>query len=207
MTAVPFTSWAESRSLSDRLTVVQIGQVETYIQVLASWNARLNLTGFSLSSDIEPALDRLILEPILAASCIEKSVQKLVDIGSGSGSPAIPLLIAAPWIQLTMVESRLRKSVFLREAARAVGVRATVVTSRLEDMSASHEPFDAASLRGVRLDQSLGLALRGLLRPAGPLFYFDSSDGPTPTLDGFSNTSAPEFPELPRFRLSILRRV
>jgi len=206
VTAAQFASWAAGHRLTDRLSASQLAQLETYVQVLASWNARLNLTGFSLASDIEPALNRLILEPVLVAGHIERCVRSLVDVGSGSGSPAIPLLIAAPWIQLTMVESRQKKSVFLREAVRAVGMRADVVTSRLEDLPASDEGFQAASLRGVRLDSELGAALGDLLSPEAPLFYFDSIESPTPTLGGFSSESSSTFQELPGFRLSILKR-
>ena len=45
----------------------------------------------------------------------------MIDIGSGGGSPAIPLALAVPGLRLLMVESKTRKSVFLREAVRALG--------------------------------------------------------------------------------------
>lgn len=209
MTDQGFRAWADQRRLADRVTTEQVGQLQTYIRVLAEWNARLNLTGFSLTSDLDPALDRLILEPVLASAHIDRAITRLVDVGSGSGSPAIPLLIAAPWLQLTMVESRQRKSVFLREALRAIGVRATVETSRLEDLATAgrSELFDAASLRGVRMDSELGAALVKLLPPGGQLFYFDTSDVPTPRLDGFKDGAAETFGDLPGFRLSVLRRL
>ena len=44
------------------------------------------------------------------------------DIGSGGGSPAIPLKLARPTLPLPMVESKTRKAVFLREAVRALGL-------------------------------------------------------------------------------------
>ena len=47
----------------------------------------------------------------------------VIDIGSGGGSPAIPLKLAAPRIKLWMVESKTRKSAFLREAIRQLDLR------------------------------------------------------------------------------------
>lgn len=203
-----FAQWSDRRRLADRLNEAQVRQLQTYVRVLADWNSRLNLTGFSLEGDIDPALDRLVLEPVLASAVVDQSVRRLVDVGSGSGSPAIPLLISAPWLELTMVESRQRKSVFLREATRAIGMRATVVTSRLEDLTVRDkaELFDAASLRGVRMDAQLGSALVRLLRDGGRLLYFDSSANPTPQLDGFLNEPPVVVEDLPGFRLSLLRK-
>jgi 16S rRNA (guanine527-N7)-methyltransferase len=204
-----FLDWATRRGLSDRLSAGQFSQIQAYLQLLADWNSRLNLTGFSLVADLDAALDRLILEPVLASGYLNGSVGRLVDVGSGSGSPAIPLLIAAPRVVLTMVESRQRKSVFLREAVRAIGLLATVATARLEDLASAGrtEPFDAASIRGVRLDSALGTALGRLLRPGGPVLYFDSSDNQEPHLDNFGNDPPEAFESLPGFRLSILRRL
>ena len=44
----------------------------------------------------------------------------MLDIGSGGGSPAIPLVLTLSRLRLVMVESKTRKSVFLREAIRAL---------------------------------------------------------------------------------------
>ncbi|MGE0394989.1 MAG: 16S rRNA (guanine(527)-N(7))-methyltransferase RsmG [Vicinamibacterales bacterium] len=204
-----FIEWAERRHLADRMNAAQIARLQTYVRVLAEWNARLNLTGFSLTSDLDPALDRLVLEPVLASVHLDRTIARLLDVGSGSGSPAIPLLIAAPWLELTMVESRQRKSVFLRESVRAIGLPATVETARLEDLAAgwTKEPFDAASIRGVRLDADLAAGLGKLLPAGGRLFYFDSTDATLPRLNGFTTSSTEDFESLPGFRLSVLKRL
>ena len=46
----------------------------------------------------------------------------MMDVGSGGGSPAIPLKLAVPRLSLTMVEAKARKSAFLREAIRHLGL-------------------------------------------------------------------------------------
>ena len=78
----------------------------------------MNLTGLRVAPDNDEAIDRLLIEPMLAAAHAG-SARTMVDIGSGGGSPAIPFaLVAASQPVLTMVEVRERKSVFLREALR-----------------------------------------------------------------------------------------
>ena len=61
----------------------------------------------------------------------------VVDLGSGGGSPAIPLKIARQALKLTMIESKERKSMFLREAIRTLG---------LADSSVENDRFEVAGL-------------------------------------------------------------
>ena len=74
----------------------------------------MNLTALD---DRESGLDRLIVEPLMAVERLPTNRGRVVDIGSGGGSPAIPMKLAAPGVDLLMVESKVRKAAFLREAA------------------------------------------------------------------------------------------
>ncbi len=188
--SVEFDSWAEARQIRTTLSVGQLEQLRTYIGLLGAWNAKINLTGFSLTSDLDEALDRLILEPVTASVLLPDSVRSVVDVGSGGGSPALPLAIAAPRLSLTLVESSTRKSVFLKEAIRATGLLSTrVLAERIEALAgaAHHESFDAATVRAVRLDAALIGHLSVLVRPGGFLIYFDR----------ISNESPQGWPEFP----------
>src|SRR5688572_28163926 len=73
-----------------------------YYEVLRRWNAKVNLTALT---DTDEAIDRLLLEPVAAARYLEQG-SRLIDLGSGGGSPAIPLALALRSPQLVMVESR-----------------------------------------------------------------------------------------------------
>jgi 16S rRNA (guanine527-N7)-methyltransferase len=76
------------------------------------------------SVHIEDALTALpVIEPL--------GVEELVDVGSGGGSPAIPLGVVLG-IPVTMVESVGRKAAFLRETCAELGLRADVVPERAE---------------------------------------------------------------------------
>jgi len=150
-------------------------RIWAYFQLLEKWNARVNLTGFRVSADNAEAIDRLLIEPMLAAAHAG-SARTVADVGSGSGSPAIPFAIAAPaQPALTMVESRERKSVFLREALRATGLTGEALTVRFEDFAASQasvEGREIVTVRAVRLDRELLKAIVMVLKPGGRLLWF-----------------------------------
>lgn len=149
-------------------------RLETYYELLARWNAKINLTALNLSSGDE-AIDRLLIEPLMAARSIRPSDSVLIDIGSGGGSPAIPLAIASPRLALTMVEVKVRKSAFLREAIRTIGLNAQVLTSRYEALlsdPAMHEFADVLSLRAVRIDARTLAGIQAFVKPKGRFFLF-----------------------------------
>jgi 16S rRNA (guanine527-N7)-methyltransferase len=122
---------------------------------------------------------------LVAAKYLPPRPLRLIEVGSGSGSPAIPLLVTVPGLTLTMVESKTRKAVFLTEVVRALGARATVETSRYEHLLSRpdlHEAADVETLRAVRVEPRTLLTLQAFLVPNGQLFWFRATDG-KPDLD------------------------
>ncbi|HEX5706637.1 MAG TPA: RsmG family class I SAM-dependent methyltransferase [Pyrinomonadaceae bacterium] len=104
--------------------------LQTYFLKVVAWNARLHLVAPCTPSEFAT---RHVLESLLAERFLAKGA-RVVDIGSGAGLPAIPLLIARPDIEAVLIEASAKKSVFLREALSAVGrqARARVVAERFE---------------------------------------------------------------------------
>lgn len=145
----------------------------SYIGLLHRWNARVNLTGLDAGDD---GLDRLIVEPLAAARHVSIPSPRIIDIGSGGGSPAIPLRLALRGSSLLMVEARARKAAFLREAIRHLGLAATAVEARRFEELASRAPltgaFDLVTLRAVRVDAAVRRNLQTFLRNGGDLFLF-----------------------------------
>jgi 16S rRNA G527 N7-methylase RsmG len=84
-----------------------------------------------------------------------------------------------------MVESKTRKSVFLREAVRALGLqRADVVTGRFEELLARpdlHEVHDLVTLRAVRTEPRVLVTLQAFMKPGGLLFLFKGSGASDPS--------------------------
>ena len=156
-------------------------QLEIYYRLLSTWNKKINLTGLNLSEYSPESLDRLLIEPLVAASHVRPSVRSLLDIGSGGGSPAIPLALALTNVSVLMVEAKTRKSVFLREALRALGlVRGDVITSRFEELLTKpplHEAHDILTIRAVRIEARVLMSLQAFVRPGGEIFMFRTSSG------------------------------
>jgi 16S rRNA (guanine527-N7)-methyltransferase len=156
-------------------------QLEVYYRLLVTWNHRINLTGLDLESLSPEALDRLLVEPLVAARHVSAEAGRAIDIGSGGGSPAIPLMLALPGIRVLMVEAKTRKSVFLREAVRALGhAQSEVVTARFEELLADprlHEAHDLLTIRAVRVEPRVLMGLQAFVRPKGELLLFRSAGG------------------------------
>ncbi len=152
----------------------------TYFDLLFRWNAKINLTSLGLDSPDE-AIDRLLIEALLAAKLVNGSELVLIDIGSGGGSPAIPVALAASVARVVMVESKARKSAFLREALRQLDLPGSVETSRFEELLARpefHESFNFLTVRAVRTERSTLLGFQAFVKPGGRLLLFRSQTAP-----------------------------
>ena len=182
-----------AKSAGATLDAQLIENLEIYYQLLTKWNAKINLTAFRLTPEgDDAAIDRLLIEPVIAARYIPENARTLLDAGSGGGSPAIPLKLASRNLALRMVEVKTRKAVFLREAVRALNLKdAEVETSRFEELlprAELHEALDLVSIRAVRIEIRTLNTLQAFLRPGGKLLLFrgasksDLEDSPPPPL-------------------------
>jgi 16S rRNA (guanine527-N7)-methyltransferase len=161
-------------SLSDEV----VTKLDTYHSLLARWNQKINLTSLS---NLEEAVDRLVLEPLLASRFLVGAAS-LIDVGSGGGSPAIPLKLTLPEMALTMVEAKTRKAAFLREAVRQLRLTSTrVEAARAEELLTRtdlHEAFSALSVRAVRVEARVLNTLQAFVSPGGQILLFRGPSGP-----------------------------
>jgi 16S rRNA (guanine527-N7)-methyltransferase len=172
--------------------------LENYFWLLARWNPKVNLTALPLDPPRDETFDRLFVEPVVAADRIKPATNASspmpiwFDLGSGGGSPAIPLKIMRPYWALTMIESKERKAAFLREAIRALRLRDSQVANvRFEELGAetlspgtpATARADLITVRAVKLDGELATSIERLLSPAGLVAVFGSGDA---VLPGFS---------------------
>ncbi|HXE92067.1 MAG TPA: 16S rRNA (guanine(527)-N(7))-methyltransferase RsmG [Terriglobales bacterium] len=148
------------------LAPAQLQGISTYIDVLLRWNQRVNLTAVR---DPEQIVTRHFGESLFAARHLltPADTSTAIDVGSGAGFPGLPLKIYAPALRLTLIESHARKSAFLREVIRALGlVDATVFHGRAQDFPAR---ADLVTLRAVeKFERILPVAAR-LVSPGGRL--------------------------------------
>jgi 16S rRNA (guanine527-N7)-methyltransferase len=136
-----------------------------YLALLDRWNRTYNLTAIR-----DPrAMVALHLLDSLAMQPFVRDIGNLADLGSGAGLPGIPLAIAEPALQVTLVESNGKKARFLREAVRTLGLgNARVAESRAEAL-AQPGAFDAITARAMATLADLLAAGAHLLRPGGRL--------------------------------------
>jgi 16S rRNA (guanine527-N7)-methyltransferase len=162
-----------------------------YLRLLARWNRRINLTALPLDPVPDSSLDKLIVEPFCALDMFPPGALAWVDLGSGGGSPALPLRLAVPGGQLTLIEARARKCAFLREAIRVLGIRDTDVQGvRFEDFR-PEVPVRLVTVRAVRIDAELADLLASWLSPDGRIISF----GATLSSDSFEPLNERHLPD------------
>jgi len=98
-----------------------------------------------------------------------KQGARMIDLGSGSGSPAIPLKVSFPQITLTMIDSTFKKCNFLQNVLDELKIDGYVVHGRIEDFKGE---FDIVTARAVApLNELIRLA-SPLLKKGGVLLAF-----------------------------------
>ena len=177
------------------LSEASLDGLEAYFQLLRKWNRRVSLTALPVDEGEDEAVDRLLIEPALAAKYLPYRDSAVIDIGSGGGSPAIPMKLVAPGISMLMVESKTRKAAFLREAARQLGLdRTAVQASRFEELLSKpnlHDSSDVVTMRAVKVEPKTLAAVQSFLKPRGLVFLFTAVSTPdvppSPQLSPFAS--------------------
>lgn len=212
MTTRDFRDRVLRRAKKANITVapVALEPLEAYYRLLARWNAKINLTALPLDDLSDATLDRLLIEPLAAAHHVPDVPLVWYDLGSGGGSPAIPLKIVRPSAALTMVEAKGRKAAFLREAVRVLGLaEASVADVRFEHVKGGDGPGggDLVTVRAVKSDRALFEAAARLLRPGGQLLLFAADAAMKRLRTGWFDLSQTEkLSASPNSRLTILIR-
>ena len=150
----------------------EIQNLEILDELLETWSACLNLVGFD--SRAERAL-RYFAEPLAARSWLG-SARRALDVGSGGGSPALPLAVVSPQVTWTLVESRRKKARFLQHAIDELELDRIMVVAERYESARSIGRFDVVTLRGVRVDEKMRTSLLGELLPGGRLLWFSGRD-------------------------------
>jgi 16S rRNA (guanine527-N7)-methyltransferase len=136
-----------------------------YLDLLLRWNAQTNLTAIR---EPESIVRRHFGESLFAGACLARRLDReatLLDFGSGAGFPGLPIQLLFPKLRVTLAESQGKKSAFLREAVRSLGLRTEVWAGRVEEMPAGRR-FAAVTLRAVdRMPEALALAEEKLTQP------------------------------------------
>lgn len=100
----------------------------------------------------------------------------VVDIGTGGGFPGIPLAISYPSLHFTLVDSTLKKLMFLDEAVKKLGLKnVNFIHGRLEDMGRKleyREKYDRVTARGLAPLNTLLEYVSPLLKIHGKAYLY-----------------------------------
>ena len=147
------------------LTDSQLASLAKYLELLTRWNQTIPLT--SIQDDTE-VVARHFGESIFAGPLLPTSRGRLADVGSGAGFPGLPLKIAFPGLQVTLLEPNIKKCAFLREVQSALGLPGVdVVRNRYEDFHAAPGSFDFVCSRALGGYKRLLLWSKVVLKPGG----------------------------------------
>lgn len=128
------------------LSAEQQAQFARYRDLLLDWNQRVNLTSIT---DPQEVLSKHFLDSLAFLITIPRRFKisgklKLLDVGSGAGFPGLPIQIAYPTWQITLLEATGKKVRFLEQVVADLGLsQARAIQGRAEDLA--HDPQHRAA--------------------------------------------------------------
>src|SRR3989344_885927 len=150
------------RDLGLDLTVAAREKLLNFLGLLEKWNRTYNLTAVRDPEQMVPRhlLDSLTVLPYLQGP-------QVLDIGTGAGLPGIPLALARPDIEFTLLDSNAKKTRFITQALHELGLKNTsVVQERVEKFHPA-EKFDTLIARAFASIPDMLAASRRLCAPPG----------------------------------------
>lgn len=141
-----------------------------YVALIQKWNKVYNLTAVR-----DP--EKMVTQHLLDSLAVLPHVvgRRVIDVGTGPGLPGIPLALANPALEVTLLDSNHKKTSFLRQACLELGLNnTTVVCERVEawrpeekyDVVISRAFSDLAEFASLALhlcsDTGRMLAMKGL---------------------------------------------
>jgi len=124
-----------------------------YIDLLARWNQRYNLTGIKNPADM---VTRHLLDSLAVLPNLEGP--RILDVGSGAGLPGIPLAVACPQYHFVLLDSAGKKTRFMLQAVADLGLaNVEVVQSRVEAYQPAEKFNTVISRAFASLDEMLRL--------------------------------------------------
>jgi len=167
------TNWLTKTSQS--LTESQLIKLAQYQHMVLT--APMNLTAITGDEDfaVKHFIDSLTLLPWVDGL---GDGANFIDIGTGAGFPGIPIKVARPKLKMTLLDSLLKRILFLRSATDELGLKdVECIHARAEDMvKQKGASYDFATARAVaHLGKLAGYALP-LVKPGGVFLAMKGPD-------------------------------
>ena len=149
-------------------------KLELYYQELMAANRKVNLV--SRETTLQ-SFRRLAAESLLPLDIIgsAKTFENYLDIGSGGGFPAVPILLTGKINSAVLVERTAKKTAALEKILKNLSLEAAVVARNFEELTFK-KPFDLISLRYIKLTEGLLKKIFINLANGGFFVYYSSTD-------------------------------
>lgn len=158
-----------------------------FLELLLRANGEVNLVSRREAAP-EKLVERHLADALEALPLVPPPTSRparLLDVGSGGGFPAIPLLLVRPDLEGVLVEATGKKARFLEGAIQALGLTARVVNARFPDpaleLMKNAAPCDLLTSRAVAGAGEIARKARPALR-AGAVALFWTSEPLLPEL-------------------------
>lgn len=155
-------------------TPEMMSRFQTYYEYLVEYNAHVNLTAIT---ERDAVYTKHFLDSVLPQSFIPQGA-RVIDIGTGAGFPAVPLKIARPDIDITLVDSLNKRIEFLRQLSTKLDITSTTIHSRAEDLArTSHrESYDVCVSRAVANMSTLAEYCLPFVRVGGTMIAYKTEN-------------------------------
>lgn len=133
------------------LSPEQVAAFEIYAQELIAWNSHTNLTAITARDEIDV---RHFLDSLSLVRAVPMTTgMRLIDVGSGAGFPGLPLAIALPELDVTLLEATGKKVAFLEHVIQMIHLpNVAALKARAEDAghdSTQRAGYDVVMARAV----------------------------------------------------------
>lgn len=160
---------AGAQTLGVPLDERQTGALLRYLEQVQTWNRVYNLTAVRDAEGMltQHVLDCLAIIPPLRSYQGQQPVQRLLDVGSGAGLPAVVLALMQPEMTVVSVDTVGKKAAFVQQVAGALKLANLYARhARVENLPPT-EPFDLITARAFAALADLVTLTRSLLKPSG----------------------------------------
>ena len=142
------------KTLSEGLPRLGLSLEESAVQTLCDFghavveqNKVMNLTAITEPDQVAKLH---LLDSLSLLTLADLSGKRLIDVGCGAGFPGVPVKIACPGVQLTLLDSLGKRMNWLETILPQLGVEAQCVTARAEEfVTGCREQYDFATSRAV----------------------------------------------------------
>ena len=153
-------------ALNPDLDDAAVDKFVVFVRLLEKWNRVTNLTAVRDPLEMAPRhiLDSLAVVPFLTRG-------SLLDVGTGAGLPGLPIAIARPDLEVTLLDSNAKKLRFVRQAAAELGLdNVQVVQARMQEYQPPRSFAMVISRAVASLDELYRQTVH-LLRPGGRMLF------------------------------------